>query len=174
MDFLSNMSTDESVDQEHIIKALLSRLRKLRRQRDYLKERVEFFKDLYFRRCRLTRHLRNVIKRKDKKIRRLEKILEELRSMKLAEIHLSVWPFLEAGMLSNEEGLCILEGMLRDAFRDPKTLEEITSKIQEYLEEHRDFFSENNPFIELEVRIKERELSDLKLFVFDESLKGDS
>jgi len=154
-DFLSNMETDEHVDQEHIIKALLSRIRKLRRQRDHLKERVQFFKEVYFARCSLVRHLRNVIKRKDRKIRKLERILEELRSLKLAEIHLAVYGLLKGKMLYGEEGLCILEGMLRDAFRNLETLEGVASKIQKYIEDHEDLFSENNPFIKLELRIKE-------------------
>jgi len=85
------MSTDESADQEHIIKALLSRIQKLRRQRDHLKERVQFFKELYFTRCSLVRHLRNVIKRKDRKIRRLERMLEELRSMVPTKENQSKW-----------------------------------------------------------------------------------
>ena len=157
MDFLSNMSTDESADQEHIIRALLSRLRKLRRQRDHLKERVQFFKELYFTRCSLVRHLRNVIKRKDRKMRKLERMLEEMRSLKLAEIHLAVYGLLKGKMLYGEEGLCILEGMLRDAFRNLETLEGIASKIQKYIEEHEDLFSESNPFIKLELRIKNGE-----------------
>lgn len=154
-DFLSNMETDEHVDQEHIIKALLSRIRKLRRQRDHLKERVQFFKEVYFARCSLVRHLRDVIKRKDKKIRRLEKLLEELRSMKLAEIHLSVYPLFVHGMLEGEDGLVILEQMLRGVWRNSEALTDVALKIRDFLKEHRDLFSENNPFIKLELRIKE-------------------
>ena len=77
--------------------------------------------------------------------------------MKLAEIHLTIYGLLKGKMLYGEEGLCILEGMLRDAFRNLETLEGIASKIQKYVEEHEDLFSENNPFIKLELRIKNGE-----------------
>ena len=75
--------------------------------------------------------------------------------MKLAEIHLSVYPLFVHGMLEGEDGLVILEQMLRGVWRNSEALTDVALKIRDFLKEHRDLFSENNPFIKLELRIKE-------------------